>query len=354
MGESMETKEEVDYSEDLNPEQIIFGCPNFSTVEAGPSRPSNPSMPLPSLVVTLLDHRSAQKSARNSPPSSPALDLPPLSPGTLRFLSSVIPLSPSFDTHPRNTTFFSATSSGPPLSTIATPYASLHSPSDCFETPTVRVRPAKPIHVEGSPDPLMDHPSAPRTGNKRTKCVKATSKDISIHFGDTSAIGEAAIMASTILVRHVRGRACSVTRLTLWVKEIWGGVLKELPEFRVLLRGWFALHFAKENYTDLVLARYLHIEMASVLLKGRSPLFDPEREQIGAGPLWVRLSGLHLQYWSEEVFMCIGNSLGSYLDHDRTFIESRNRILVRILVYLDTHEGLEEKITLHWGKYTRV
>lgn len=39
-------------------------------------------------------------------------------------------------------------------------------------------------------------------------------------------------------------------------------MLKELPEVQVLPRGWFALHFAKGNYTDLILARYLHIEMA--------------------------------------------------------------------------------------------
>jgi len=347
-------EEEVDYSEDPHPEKVIFGCPNFSSTEVGPSHPSNPSPPIPSPVVTLPDHRSDHHSTINSPRSSTALDLPPMSPGILHFLSTVIPPSPSFDLHPQNTTFFAATSSGSPLSVAATHSASLYLPSGYFETPAVRVRPEKPIHLEGSPDPLVDHQSTPLSGKKRTKCVKATSKDISICFGDTSAIEEAAIMVSTILVGHVRGRVYSVTRLTQWVKEIWGGVLKELPEVQALPRGWFALHFAKENYTDLVLARYWHIEMAPVLLKRWSPLFDPEREQIGAGLLWVRLPGLPLQYWSEEVFMRIGNALGSYLDHERTFVESRNRTLACILVYLDTHEGLEEKITLHWGKFTRV
>jgi len=86
--------------------------------------------------------------------------------------------------------------------------------------------------------------------------------------------------------------------------------------------------------------------MALVLLKRWSPLFDPEREQIGAEPLWVRLPGLSLQYWCEEVFVRIGNALGTYLDHDNTFVESRNRTLTYILVHLDTHEGLEEKIML--------
>lgn len=72
-------------------------------------------------------------------------------------------------------------------------------------------------------------------------------------------------------------------------------MLKDLPEVQVLPRGWFSLHFAKGNYTDLVLARYWYIEMAPVLLKRWSPLFDSKREQIGAGPLWVRLFGLPLQ-----------------------------------------------------------
>ena len=104
----------------------------------------------------------------------------------------------------------------------------------------------------------------------------------------------------------------------------------------------------------MVLARYWHIEMALVLLKWWSPLFDPEREQIGAGPIWVRLPSLPLQFWGEEVFVRIGNALGTYLDHDHTFVESRSRTLTRILVHLDTHEGLEEKITLQWGRYIRV
>lgn len=112
-----------------------------------------------------------------------------------------------------------------------------------------------------------------------------TSKDITIRFGETSAIGEFAIMARMVLVGHVRGWAYSANRLSQWVKEIWGGILMELPEVHVLPRCWFSLHFLKENYMDLVLARYWHIEMAPVLLKWWSPLFDPEHEQIGASLL---------------------------------------------------------------------
>lgn len=118
-------------------------------------------------------------------------------------------------------------------------------PSSCFETPVNKVRSTKQSPPEGVPNPLVDHPSAPCTCKKKTKCVKATSKDITIRFGETSAIGEFAIMALTVLVGHVRGQAYSANTLSQWVKEIWGGLLMELPEVHVLPRGWFSLHFEK-------------------------------------------------------------------------------------------------------------
>ena len=46
--------------------------------------------------------------------------------------------------------------------------------------------------------------------------------------------------------------------------------------------------------------------------------------------------------------MKIGNALGTYLDYNKTYVQTKNRALAIILVYLDTREGLEEKITLKW------
>lgn len=105
----MDTEEAVDYSEDPHPKQVIFRNPNFISFEAGPSRLLI-SPPHSSPVVTLVEHRSLHLAAESSPQEPPSLDLSPLSPGNLRFLSTVIPPSPSFDPHPHNTTFFVVTS----------------------------------------------------------------------------------------------------------------------------------------------------------------------------------------------------------------------------------------------------
>ncbi len=69
----------------------------------------------------------------------------------------------------------------------------------------MKVKLAKYISPGGVPNPLVNHPSAPRTSQRKTKCIKATSNDITIRFGETSAIGEATVMARTVLVGHMRG-----------------------------------------------------------------------------------------------------------------------------------------------------
>lgn len=42
-----------------------------------------------------------------------------------------------------------------------------------------------------------------------------------------------------------------------------------------------------------------------------------------------------------------GNALGTYLEHENSYLSSGNMSLEWILVHLDTIEGLEEHITLH-------
>ena len=47
------------------------------------------------------------------------------------------------------------------------------------------------------------------------------------------------------------------------------------------------------------------------------------------------------------------DALGTYLEHDQSFEKTGIMTMARILVHLDTREGLEEKITLHWWHFSR-
>lgn len=75
----------------------------------------------------------------------------------------------------------------------------------------------------------------PRLGKRKIKCVKATSKDLTLKFGEGLTMGEVVDTAGKVLVDTVRGRAYSTERLRLWVKEIWGNIFKDIPEAQTLV-----------------------------------------------------------------------------------------------------------------------
>lgn len=177
---------------------------------------------------------------------------------------------------------------------------------------------------------------------------------LTLRFGEYIKMGDVIDTVDRVLVGRVRGQTYSMARLKQWTTKIWGHILTNLPSVQSLARDWFTLLFARDDYTTWILSKLWHIEHTSVLLKRWSPLFDPEREKLGAVPLWVIILGLPLHFWSEDIFRRIGNALSTYLEHDNSYLSSGNMSLAEILVHLDTREGLEEHITLHWKHYSHT
>lgn len=68
---------------------------------------------------------------------------------------------------------------------------------------------------------LQTHPTTPRTGKKKTKCIKASGKDYTIKFGAGLSMGDIANNTSKVLVSRVRGRTYTTEHLEIRVKEIW-------------------------------------------------------------------------------------------------------------------------------------
>jgi len=82
-------------------------------------------------------------------------------------------------------------------------------------------------------------------------------------------------------------------------------------------------------------------------------MFDPEKENHGVGPICVWLPALPLQFLGDEIFKVVGDNLGVYLDHDRAYQDTGCLALARIVVHLDTREGLVESYLLQMGDITR-
>ena len=68
-------------------------------------------------------------------------------------------------------------------------------------------------------------------------------------------------------------------------------------------------------------------------------------------PIWVRLLGLPMHYWSEEHFKNIGNILGMFLEAYLSFKEIKMIRVSRSLVNINIRQGLAEDMMLSWGRF---
>ena len=66
-------------------------------------------------------------------------------------------------------------------------------------------------------------------------------------------------------------------------------------------------------------------------------------------PIRVKLSNLPFEFWSVEFFKMIGNTLGTYLEADLSFLDTGVCCLGKVLVLLDLRNGLATDILIKKG-----
>eukprot|EP00253_Pinus_taeda_P025838 PITA_25838 len=75
------------------------------------------------------------------------------------------------------------------------------------------------------------------------------------------------------------------------------------------------------------------------------------KERTDEFPVWVRVPGLPSFLWTESVFEAIGNRLGTFMEADKSYLKTKNRVMARILVRLKPSGGLPQKINLEYKEY---
>lgn len=152
--------------------------------------------------------------------------------------------------------------------------------SNIHEDAPILDRPTSSSDSDNTEDPAL---GSAKIGKKHRTTKNKFNKII--NFGRDCGMADLAHIAATMLVGKVRGRKYSNARLKQWTREIWGGSLDTLPEVLLLTKGWFSLTFAQPEQSDWALMKYWHIEMHPVHLKRWVPLFDPNKENAGAGTI---------------------------------------------------------------------
>jgi hypothetical protein len=167
-------------------------------------------------------------------------------------------------------------------------------------------------------------------------------------MGSNVGLEESILLSLCGLVGRFSYRSLCKDSLSDWISDNWLPILGYVPEHITLSFGWFDIIFNSSEDSQLILDTLWTISGCSLMLKRWRVTFDPATEYFCLRHLWVLLSGLPLQYWTEKALAAIGNELGRFICLDSNLLNGSNRKMARILVEMDIHAGLPKTLEIFW------
>jgi len=151
-------------------------------------------------------------------------------------------------------------------------------------------------------------------------------------------------MANTTMVFCANGLHFGLKTITDWVASSWSCCLNQLPSVNNLTKVWFVFSFKKFKYAEWVLKSSWYIESMMVLLKIWTPLFDTSCERVYEMTIWVCFPNIPHKIWIMKGFKRLGNSIGTFMDVDMSFLSIGKMFVTHILFSINRRRGLEEEI----------
>jgi hypothetical protein len=159
---------------------------------------------------------------------------------------------------------------------------------------------------------------------KRKKCIKQKVEVINLHLGDNIKLNEVMELEDSTIVGHFLRKHMNGESLKVWMQETFVVVLGYSPRCMVLVKGWMIWILRSKVDVDKIIQARWQWGSQSLFLKKWHLEFDANSTHMDYYLIWVRLLGLPLILWSDEVFNKIGNSLGLFYKADNSYRDTRN------------------------------
>ena len=155
-------------------------------------------------------------------------------------------------------------------------------------------------------------------------------------------------MDGLTLLEKIRGRNPTLGKIKEWARKNWTGLQGEGPVINSLVNGWFSFRFRCREDVDLIGNSVWTYGKTPFQLKQWTPLFYAETEQLDTILVWVRLPGLPLEFWNPTYLSEIEDELGTFIEADLSFQQTKIKKVVRILVSLNIRTSLPEAFNFLW------
>lgn len=152
-------------------------------------------------------------------------------------------------------------------------------------------------------------------------------------------------MASTLIGKFTGPRP-NIDLVRAFTFQKWK--LKGQMDVAAMPKGFFSFVFSNgEDLTKVLCDGPWMMGKSSLSLQKWSTNLDYNESSFISAPVWVRLPGLPLEYWHEDILVAIASSFGELLTIDpMTAVRSR-QVFARIYVNIQQDTELPQVITLN-------
>ena len=172
----------------------------------------------------------------------------------------------------------------------------------------------------GHPSPIQSEVGIKHKWARQT--IKKLDKPVLMTVGEDVGLNEIGLMNAMTLVGRFGGCKYNSEGLNLWFVDSWKDIISQMPAVYLLPRGWIAFKFFSEEDAAMVLAGVWRWDKIGLLIKWWTTLFDTRIERYDQVPIWVKLLNLPFEFWSIDFFKLVGNTLGTHLETDLSFLKS--------------------------------
>ncbi|XP_059067697.1 uncharacterized protein LOC131858468 [Cryptomeria japonica] len=148
-------------------------------------------------------------------------------------------------------------------------------------------------------------------------------------------------------------------RPTIDMVKRWAGSrwkIKGSVSVSTMPGGLFLFRFtARKDFIFIMSGSWSYGKHCLTLSKWKSG-FDPSADLLKLVSIWIKLSGLPLEFWDDTIFKWIGNSLGQFVVVDNVTMQKSKLVYARLCVNVVVNNPLPNFIALKskWGKWTHA
>lgn len=178
-------------------------------------------------------------------------------------------------------------------------------------------------------------------------CLKATEEMPQVEIRSTRVSSGIKLLTNQGLICRFLGYRIQPSAIEAWVHRTWE--IKGDLIVSHYSNGYFLVTFATEDDRDAIFqGGPWFYGRAGLFMKPWHPGFKPCEEVPTVAPVWVRLPDFPPEYWYEEVFEQIGDSIGEFLFASDRTLEKKSTSYARICVQLDLQAPLPATVCLHF------